>query len=86
MELKHSISEYTEAEFLKLLQIICDSDTETEEEHNDLVRHFKKVTEHPSGSDLIYFPKAGEDDSPEGILKTVKEWRSKNGKPGFKQG
>ncbi|PHM27821.1 bacteriocin immunity protein [Xenorhabdus innexi] len=86
MELKHSISEYTEAEFLKFLQIICDSDTETEEEHHILVRHFEKVTEHPSGSDLIYFPKDGEDDSPAGILKTVKAWRSKNGKSGFKQG
>ncbi|HCP3240855.1 bacteriocin immunity protein, partial [Escherichia coli] len=25
-------------------------------------------------------------DSPEGIVKEVKEWRAKNGKPGFKQG
>ncbi|ENE1389127.1 bacteriocin immunity protein, partial [Escherichia coli] len=24
--------------------------------------------------------------SPEGIVKEVKEWRAKNGKPGFKQG
>ncbi|EFO4065298.1 bacteriocin immunity protein, partial [Escherichia coli] len=23
---------------------------------------------------------------PEGIVKEVKEWRAKNGKPGFKQG
>ncbi|MDC9581212.1 bacteriocin immunity protein [Xenorhabdus sp. PR6a] len=86
MKLKNSINDYTEEEFLKLLQIICDSDTETEEEHRVLVRHFRKVTEHPSGSDLIYFPKEGEDDSPAGILKTVKEWRRNNGKPGFKQG
>ncbi|CDG19628.1 bacteriocin immunity protein [Xenorhabdus doucetiae] len=86
MKLKNSINDYTEEEFLKLLQIICDSDTETEEEHNSLIDHFEEVTEHPSGSDLIYFPKEGEDDSPEGILKTVKEWQRKNGKPGFKQG
>ncbi|MBD2795723.1 bacteriocin immunity protein [Xenorhabdus sp. 18] len=86
MKLKNSINDYTEKEFLKLLQIICDSDTETEEEHNSLIDHFEEVTEHPSGSDLIYFPKEGEDDSPEGILKTVKEWQRKNGKPGFKQG
>ncbi|MBD2784835.1 bacteriocin immunity protein [Xenorhabdus sp. DI] len=86
MKLKNSINDYTEEEFLKLLQIICDSDTETEEEHNSLIDHFEEVTEHPSGSDLIYFPKEGEDDSPAGILKTVKEWRLNNGKPGFKQG
>jgi hypothetical protein len=86
MELKNSISEYSESEFLKLLQTICDAEAETEEEHSTLIDQFEKITEHPSGSDLIYFPEDGEDDSPEGILKTVKEWRAKNGKPGFKQG
>ncbi|WP_311237989.1 bacteriocin immunity protein, partial [Escherichia coli] len=25
-------------------------------------------------------------DSPEGIVKEIKEWRAANGKPGFKQG
>ncbi len=39
--------------------------------------HFEKATEHPSGSDLIYYPEDGADDSPVGILKTVKEWRAK---------
>jgi hypothetical protein len=45
---------------------------------------FKKLTEHPDGSDLIYYPKPGQDDSPAGIVKTVKEWRKANGKSGFK--
>ncbi|HBV2421528.1 TPA: bacteriocin immunity protein [Klebsiella pneumoniae] len=44
---------------------------------------FKKLTEHPDGSDLICYPKPGQDDSPEGIVKEVKYWRAKNGKPGF---
>ncbi|WP_141397786.1 bacteriocin immunity protein, partial [Klebsiella pneumoniae] len=30
------------------------------------------------------FPKVGEDSSAKGIVKTVKEWRAANGKPGFK--
>ena len=85
MEQKNDISDYTEAEFLKLLQVICNAETSSEEELIKLVTHFEKITEHPSGSDLIYYPKKGEDDSPAGILKTVKEWRVKNGKPGFKQ-
>ncbi|NNS10192.1 bacteriocin immunity protein [Erwinia sp. JH02] len=85
MKLKNSINEYTEQEFLKLLTVICESDTETESEHNLLVAHFTKITEHPSGSDLIYFPEDGADDSPEGILNTVKQWRSANGKLGFKK-
>ncbi|HCC6540625.1 TPA: bacteriocin immunity protein [Klebsiella pneumoniae] len=30
-------------------------------------------------------PKVGEDSSAKGIVKTVKEWRAANGKPGFKK-
>ena len=86
MEQKNSISDYTEAEFLKLLQVICNAETSSEEELIKFVIHFEKITEHPRGSDLIYYPKKGEDDSPAGILKTVKEWRTKNGKAGFKKG
>ncbi|BBV01301.1 bacteriocin immunity protein [Providencia hangzhouensis] len=86
MELKNNITDYTESEFLKLLTIICNADTASEEEQIKFVTHFEKVTEHPSGSDLIYYPEDGADDSPVGILKTVKEWRAKNGKPSFKKG
>ncbi|MBI9444282.1 bacteriocin immunity protein, partial [Escherichia coli] len=32
MELKHSISDYTEAEFLQLVTTICNADTSSEEE------------------------------------------------------
>ncbi|MEQ4923271.1 bacteriocin immunity protein [Proteus hauseri] len=86
MELKNSISDYTEAEFLKLLQGICNVTTSNEEEHKSWVRHFVKLSEHPRGNGLIYYPKDGEDDSPAGILNTVKRWRAQNGKPGFKKG
>ncbi|EAA8037545.1 bacteriocin immunity protein [Salmonella enterica] len=86
MELKNSISDYTEAEFLQLVTAICNADTASEEEQVKLVTYFEEITEHPSGSDLIYYPKDGEDASPSGILNTVKQWRAANGKPGFKQG
>ncbi|ECG8633828.1 bacteriocin immunity protein [Salmonella enterica subsp. salamae] len=86
MELKNSISDYTEAEFLALVTAICNADTSSEEEQIKFVTHFEKITEHPSGSDLIYYPKEGEDSSSAGILKAVKEWRAANGKSGFKQG
>lgn len=39
-----------------------------------------------AGSDLIYYPRDDREDSPEGIVKEIKEWRAANGKPGFKQG
>lgn len=42
------------------------------------------ICEHPDGSDLIYYPREGREDSPEGIVQEVKEWRQANGKPGFK--
>ncbi|MCC8456491.1 bacteriocin immunity protein [Photorhabdus aegyptia] len=84
MELKNKLEEYTENEFMELiLRIILDEGTE--EEQDTLLEGFIKITEYPSGSDLIYYPKNGEDDSPEGILKTIKEWRAKNDKPGFKK-
>lgn len=81
---KINITEYTEAEFLALVTKICDADFDTEQKHTEAVLLFKKITEHPDGSDLIFYPKPGLDDSPEGIVKTVKEWRAANGKPGFK--
>ncbi|MEX0439594.1 bacteriocin immunity protein [Providencia rettgeri] len=61
MELKNNITDYTESEFLKLLTIICNADTASEEEQIKFVTHFEKVTEHPSGSDLIYYPEDGAD-------------------------
>jgi hypothetical protein len=48
------------------------------------VKHFEAITEHPGRSDVIFYPKEGQEDSPEGILKEVKEWRALNNKPGFK--
>ncbi|EKP3243759.1 bacteriocin immunity protein [Escherichia coli] len=86
MEIKNSISDYTEAEFLQLVTAIYNADTASEEEQVKLVSEFERLTEHPDGSDLIYYPRNDREDSPEGIVKEIKEWRAANGKPGFKQG
>ncbi|WP_028696194.1 bacteriocin immunity protein [Pseudomonas cremoricolorata] len=56
----------------------------SEKHFDELVDHFRAITEHPSGSDLIYYPEDHVEDSPEGILNEVKKWRAANGKPGFK--
>ncbi|WP_223283534.1 bacteriocin immunity protein [Hafnia paralvei] len=79
-----TISDYTESEFLDFVRKICRADGESEEADNKLVREFKRLTEHPDGSDLIYYPRDDRDDSPEGIVQEVKEWRQANGKQGFK--
>lgn len=82
--MKKSISEYTQSEFLDLLNDICFINGLSEGEHTRCVIHFDKITQHPDGSDLIYYPEDGADDSPEGILETVKKWRKSQGLPLFK--
>ena len=89
MELKAALEDYTEAEFLEFLQGFNTFPDglkgDALEAHLDrLLDHFLAVTEHPDGSDVIFYPKEGQEDSPEGILKEVKEWRAANNKPGFK--
>jgi hypothetical protein len=49
-----------------------------------LLSRFCTITEHPDGTDLIYYPEAGADNSNEGIVRTVKAWRAAQGLPDFK--
>jgi len=78
------ISSFTEKEFLLFVKGIYESSYSTEEEQIEAVFEFENLTEHPDGSDLIYYPKDGREDCPEAIVKEVKAWRAANGKPGFK--
>ncbi|WP_223538849.1 bacteriocin immunity protein [Pseudomonas sp. BF-R-12] len=55
----------------------------TEKYQDELLEHFIDVTGNAAASDWIYYPEDGEDDSPKGILKTVKSWRDAQGLPGF---
>lgn len=79
------ISEYTEAEFISFLQEIFTANKNAPDEVLDpMLDTLEQLTAHPAGSDLIYYPEEGADHSPEGITQTVKEWRTANGLPGFK--
>jgi hypothetical protein len=78
------IEEVTESDFLDFVRKICRAEYRTERQHGKAVYQFNQMSEHPYGSDLIYYPKPLSDNSPEGIVKEVKEWRATNGKPGFK--
>jgi hypothetical protein len=82
--LKNSLSEYSESEFLELIKEIC-SAAGTEVYQDELLENFIEVTGNPAASDWIYYPEDGEDDSPNGILQTVKAWRSAQGLQGFKE-
>ncbi|MHC8290690.1 bacteriocin immunity protein [Pseudomonas sp. XS1P51] len=79
-----NISDYTEEEFLEFLTGICNSEYATEKEQIDAVLLFEALTEHPDGSDLIYYADSDDDSTPAAIIKKVKAWRTANGKPGFK--
>ena len=79
-----SISDYTEEEFLEFLTEICKSEYLTEKDQIEAVLLFEKLTEHPDGSDLIYYADSDEESTPAAIIEKIKAWRTANGKPGFK--
>jgi hypothetical protein len=86
---KERLEEYTEAEFLAFLEEMTANPKNLRgrdfgKKVEKYVEHFEKITEHPDGSDVIFYPKNGRDDSSAAILQEIKEWRSANGKPGFK--
>ena len=89
MVFKEKFEDYTEAEFLELLNAIYEErDDLSDDAFDDLVvksiLHFETVTQHPGG--LHAFLNQGERgrSTPAEVLKLVKEWRAANNKPGFK--
>lgn len=82
MNLKPRFEDYTEAEFTQLVIEICSAEG-NEEYQDELLDNFIAVSEHPEGSDLIYY---SDDDNltPEKIVTTVREWRKIEGLPDLK--
>ncbi|CAI9000064.1 Colicin-E7 immunity protein [Pseudomonas sp. IT-P44] len=84
--LEKKFADFTEAEFIQLMQEIrAANQTAPDEILDPLPKQFCEITEHPDGTDLIYYPEAGADNSNEGITQTVKQWRAAQGLPGFKE-
>jgi len=79
-----TLSDFTEAEFIDFINKIRKIDFSSEAAHSEAVYNFGLLTEHPDKWDLIYRPKPDTDNSTQGIIETIKKWRMKNGKPGFK--
>lgn len=71
--MKNKMQDYTEEEFLEFIKTLIHRECESDEADHLRISHFEEVTEHPRQSDLLFYPE-GKDDSPEGILKTVKDW------------
>ena len=86
MGIKNSIAEYTEAEFLEFMrEIFRENSAETDERLDQLLEHFERITEHPDGTDLIYYASSDAEATPEAITSKVKDWRASNSLPGFMQ-
>ncbi|MDN3221007.1 bacteriocin immunity protein [Pseudomonas nunensis] len=80
------ISDFTEAEFIAFIKNIrVVNKGGTDDELGELLEKFSKLAGHPDGYDLIFHPEPGADNSAEGVTKTVKEWRTAQGLPGFKE-
>ena len=91
-ELKDNITEYTEAEFFKILceftpekieQRTVSSD-EMEAYLDKLLDKLIVITGTGYVSDFIYYPESSDADCPEGVLNEVKKWRKSQGLPLFK--
>ncbi|ELE7142566.1 bacteriocin immunity protein [Vibrio cholerae] len=83
--MKSSIADYTEESFLQLIEdIFKENVSDTDDVLDELLEHFEDITQHPEGTDLIYYPKTPEDGTPENIVRIVKEWRLSQGLPCFK--
>ena len=83
---KQRFEEFTEQEFIDFLnELFREDESGIDERPDKLLLHFKDLAGHPLGSDLIYYPESGADNSAEGITQTIKEWREANGLPGFKK-
>ena len=80
-----TISDYTEAQFIEFLNSVLAANTSPDEILDPLLFEFERLSEHPAGTDLIYWPEDGAQCTAEGITETVKKWRAANGLPGFKQ-
>lgn len=85
--MKNKFSDYTEAEFIQLMEeILKENQAATDERLDPLLEHFEKITEHPDGTDLIYYAESDAEATADKITQKVKAWRSANGLPGFKAG
>jgi len=82
MKLKPKFHDYTEAEFPLLVNEIC-SAKGGEAYQDKLLENFISVSEHPEGSDLIFYSE-DKDATPVKIVAAVKSWRKAHGKRGFK--
>ncbi|TPG79274.1 bacteriocin immunity protein [Pseudomonas mandelii] len=84
MILKNKFEDYTEHEYLILVGSLFEGDYSSEDEHDAIVENIVLTSEHPDGTGVLYDPREGIEDNPNGVINAIKQWRLINGKPGFK--
>ena len=82
MELKDNLADYTKQVFKALIDAIDDACIE--EARGRLVEHFNKIVPHPAGSDLLFYPEDGADDSAEGVVQAINDYCIFKGLPGLR--
>jgi hypothetical protein len=84
--MKKAISDFTETEFIAFVNTVLPANTGPDEILDPLLFEFERLSEHPAGSDLIYWPEdMSKTPTAESITETVKTWRESNGLLGFKR-
>ncbi len=83
MGMGKEITDFSEADFLAFVEGIYQDTYPSENAHMAAVAEFETLCEHPSGSDLLYYPEEGKS-GPLAIIQEIKEWCKANGKPGFR--
>lgn len=78
-----SISDFTREEFLEFIEFLGTAPGETEAENSRWNRKFESLAQHPSGTDLLFYPEPGKE-SDEAVVAEVERYRRENGLPGFK--
>ncbi len=83
LNLKNKISDYTEIEFIELLEAYM---TCSEEDDDIFLDWFEEKVIHPKSSDLLTHPTiCGIEDSPKAMTAEIKRWYVVQGLPCFKE-
>lgn len=81
-----TLSAHSETEFLHFVEdILKENASDWDDALDELLDIFEEIAEHPDGTDLIYYPENLGEDTPEGIVKIVKDWLASQGLPCFKE-
>ncbi|MCM5705817.1 bacteriocin immunity protein [Larsenimonas salina] len=80
---KPRFEDYTREEFMGLIKAIFDVENNIDI-HDELIGQFIVVSQHPDGSDLIFYPEEPPEVTPEKVFDQVEQWRKAHSLPGFK--